>query len=102
MDRRRLLLAATMGGLALVLAGCNFDRKSYEAVSLGMTADQVKQVLGQPRFAFEGQWIYTRDDPRDLTKVEIFFDAEGKVVGKTWQNPERPWENDHVGQVPVP
>lgn len=93
-----LVLAALV--TALAVGGCELTRQNYEAVTLGQTADQVQKVLGAPRYRFEGQWIYTRDDPRDLTKVEIYFNDEGQVVGKTWQNPEKPWENHREGQTP--
>jgi len=101
MRRRMIGGALAVAGLAmLAAAGCNLQRKDYQAVSLGQSAEEVKQILGDPRYRFEGQWIYTRDDPRDLTKVDIYFDEEGKVVGKAWQNPETPWENHREGQVP--
>lgn len=91
-----IVLAAT----AILAAGCELTRKNYEAVGLGQDADQVKGLLGEPRYRFEERWVYTRDDPRDLTKVEIRFDDQGRVVGKAWQNPEKPWENHREGQVP--
>jgi len=99
MRRQPIALALAMAVL-LAAAGCNLERKNYEAVSVGQSAEDVKKILGAPRYRFEGQWIYTRDKPSDLTKVEIHFNDEGEVVGKTWQNPEKPWENHRQGQVP--
>jgi hypothetical protein len=99
MRRQTIALVLAAAALAAV-AGCNLQRKDYEAVSLGQSAEEVRKILGEPRYRFEGQWIYTRDDPRDLTKVEIHFDADDQVVGKSWQNPEKPWENHREGRVP--
>ena len=98
---RRMLWVLLVVGVTVAATGCELTRKNYQAVSLGHSADEVKKVLGSPRYEFEGQWIYTRDDPRDLTKVEICFDEQGKVIGKSWQNPEKPWENHREGQVPA-
>jgi len=85
---------------ALALAGCQPTRQNYMAVSVGQTQDQVRKILGTPRYQFAEEWVYTMDDPRDLTKVTIRFDADGKVAGKSWQNPEEPWQNHREGQVP--
>jgi len=98
---RRMVWVCLAVGIVVSAAGCELNRKNYEAVSLGLSQDEVKKVLGSPRYEFEGQWVYTGDDPRDLTKVEIYFDADKKVVGKSWQNPEKPWENHRDGQVPM-
>lgn len=97
---RQILCAALAGGLALALAGCELTRGNYQAISVGQSPDEVKKTLGNPRYQFEGQWVYTQDDPRDLTKVEIYFGEDKQVVGKVWQNPEKPWENHREGQVP--
>jgi hypothetical protein len=94
------MLGITLAAVVLLAAGCELTRKNYQAVGLGQEAEQVKGLLGDPRYRFEGRWVYTRDDPRDLTKVEIYFDGEKRVVGKAWQNPEKPWENHREGQVP--
>ncbi len=101
--RRRLVGGALAAAVlaAVAAAGCNLERKDYQAVGLGQSAEEVKQVLGEPRYRFEGRWVYTRDDPRDLTKVDIYFGQEDKVVGKAWQNPEEPWKNHREGQVPA-
>ena len=94
-SRIALILAV---GFGLVLAGCNLTRQGYEAVSVGQAPDEVKKALGAPRYQFEAEWVWTNDDPRDLTKVTVRFDADKKVVGKSWQNPEKPWENHREGQ----
>ena len=96
---RRVLWVLLAAGVAASAAGCALTRRNYQAVSLGHSADEVKKVLGRARYEFEGEWVYTRDEPRDLTKVEVYFDADKKVVGKSWQNPEKPWENHREGQV---
>ena len=96
---RRLALVV-LGAAVLGLIGCEVTRQAYEAVSLGQAADQVKKVLGSPRYETPTEWVYTRDDPRDLTKVSIWFGPDRKVVGKAWQNPEKPWENHREGRAP--
>jgi len=96
----RIAAIAAMAGVALALAGCQFTRQNYEAVSIGQTQDQVKKILGSPRYQFDAEWIYTADDPRDLTKVVVRFGEDKKVIGKVWQNPEKPWENDRAGEAP--
>jgi len=93
-------IGIALAAVAVLAAGCELTRKNYQTVGLGQTDEQVKQALGDPRYRFEGRWVYTRDDPRDLTKVEVYFDDQGRVVGKAWQNPEKPWENHREGQVP--
>jgi outer membrane protein assembly factor BamE (lipoprotein component of BamABCDE complex) len=97
---RRMMCVLVAVGIVVSAAGCKLTRKNYHALSLGNSADEVKKVLGSPRYESQGQWVYTRDDPRDLTKVEIYFDADKTVIGKSWQNPEKPWENHREGQVP--
>jgi hypothetical protein len=92
-----LVLASCLVALA---SGCKLTRQGYEAVGLGQTQAQVQKVLGAPRYRFDNQWVYTADDARDLTKVEVVFDESGKVVGKSWQNPEKPWENHRQGTLP--
>jgi len=97
---RRTAWTALAIAVGLVLAGCQWTRQNYQAVSLGQMPDQVKTILGAPRYQFDQEWVYTRDDPRDLTKVVIRFGPDKKVVGKSWQNPEKPWENHCEGAVP--
>jgi len=94
------MIGVALAAAAMLAAGCNLTRKNYQAIGLGQEAEQVKKVLGDPSYRSEGRWVWTRDDPRDLTKVEVYFDEDGRVIGKTWQNPEKPWENHREGQVP--
>ena len=101
MPRTGWLLTAAMAA-ALILAGCQLTRQSFQSVSLGQAPDEVQKILGAPRYQFGGEWIYTTEDPRDLTKVAVYFGPDNKVVGKSWENPEKPWENLREGQVPKP
>ena len=94
------LAAVLAAGLALGLAGCQLTRQNYESVSLGMPAERVEQILGAPRYRFADEWVYTRDDPRDLVQVSVYFDGERRTTGKCWRNPEKPWENHREGKVP--
>ena len=98
--RRWAVAAAVLAGLAL--AGCQLTRQNYNAIAVGQAADQVQKALGTPRYQFDGQWVYASDDPRDLTKVTVWFGADKKVVGKSWENPDKPWENNREGEMPKP
>ena len=101
MPRMGLLVAAAMlAGLAL--AGCQLTRQSFQAVSVGQTPQEVQKILGAPKYQFGDEWIYTSDDPRDLTKVAVYFGPDKTVVGKSWESPEKPWENLREGRVPQP
>jgi hypothetical protein len=97
---RHAALAALAAGLLLASAGCQLTRQNYLAVSAGMPAQGVEKLLGAPRYRLDEEWVYTGDDPRDLTKASIYFDADRRVIGKCWRNPEKPWENHREGEVP--
>jgi len=87
----------------LTLAGCQKARQQYDKVALGMSQAEVRKILGAPQYEFADEWVYTGASARDLVRVSIYFLKEGdasKVVGKSWQNPERPSENHQAGQVP--
>jgi hypothetical protein len=96
--RSTLWVAALVAVLAV--AGCQWTRQNYDDVKIGQTADQVKKILGDPRTRLGSEWTYTADDPRDLRMVRIWFNADQKVVGKTWENPDKPLENDRDGETP--
>jgi hypothetical protein len=96
---RRACLVAGMVAL-MAAAGCQFTRQNYQSVLLGQTTDQVEKALGKPRTQNGSEWVYTADDPRDLTMATIWFDSDKKVIGKTWENPDKPWENDRQGKTP--
>ena len=98
--RRWAVAAAVLVGLAL--AGCQLTRQNYNAIAVGQAADQVQKALGTPRYQFDGQWVYTSDDPRDLAKATVWFGADKTVVGKSWENPDKPWENNREGEMPKP
>ena len=95
MRRRRIILATLVLASALA-AGCAPSRGRYDAVSLGMAPRQVGEILGTPRYSFADEWVYTEENPRDLTLVTIRF-KDGKVVAKSWQNPEKPESDHHEG-----
>jgi hypothetical protein len=95
---RKVALAAVLA--AVLVAGCQLTRQDYQGVSLGQSPDQVKKLLGSPRTQLGQEWTYSQDDPRDPTLVKIWFGPDQKVIGKMWQNPDRPMENDRTGQVP--
>jgi outer membrane protein assembly factor BamE (lipoprotein component of BamABCDE complex) len=98
---RRIAVLAALAGMALAMAGCQLTRQSYDSVAIGQTQDEVKKAMGDPKFksADGREWMYTAEDPRDLTRAVIRFDADNKVVGKLWQNPDKPWENNREGDA---
>jgi hypothetical protein len=98
-QRAAVRIAAT-AVVMLTMAGCQLARQNYNAVAIGATEDQVKKALGAPRYQLDAEWVYTADDPRDLTKVVVRFGGDKTVVGKAWQNPEKPWENSREGEAP--
>jgi hypothetical protein len=96
----RLLTIAAVAALVLA-AGCGqLTRKDYDVVAMGQTSDQVKQALGAPRYESPAEWTYTFDDPTDWSRITVWFGPDGKVVGKAWQNPGKPWENNREGRAP--
>ncbi len=99
MRQRGMKAALVVLAAAVLTAGCGLTKDRYRQVAPGMPAAEVRQILGEPRYEFVDEWVYTRDDPRDLTKVTIAFDG-GRVVGKSWVDPEHPDESDRTGPVP--
>lgn len=106
--RGRRGAVAAAAGLALagwVLAGCGggLSRRAYDRVELGMRPERVRRILGAPTYEFADEWVYTADRPDDLTRVAVHFAAQDggrSVVGKAWQDPNRPAKNDRQGRVP--
>jgi outer membrane protein assembly factor BamE (lipoprotein component of BamABCDE complex) len=96
----RIAIVAALAGMALAMAGCQLTRQAYDNVKIGMPQDQVKKIMGDPKFKSEDgrEWTYTADDPRDLTRSVIRFDADKNVTGKLWENPDKPWENHREGE----
>ncbi len=93
---RWLALVAVLALVGPILVGCGPARARYDAVSLGMTAREVEEILGTPGYQFADEWVYTRPDPRDLTIVTLRFQG-GRVAEKAWRNPEKPEEDHHDG-----
>lgn len=56
------------------------DPRAYEAIELGMTAEQVADLLGQPAESDLVVWRYEK--PGVFEFVEICFDEDGKVRQK--------------------
>jgi hypothetical protein len=97
--RRLAILAALLAILATAPGGCGTPRGQYNAVAVGMSQGRVKEILGTPRYQLADEWVYTQDDPRDLTLVTVRF-KDGKLVAKSWQNPEKPEDDHRVGPPP--
>jgi len=96
---RRLVILAVLALLAAGPGGCGTLRGSYNAVALGMAQGRVREILGTPRYQLADEWVYTQDNPRDLTLVTARF-KDGKLVAKSWQNPEKPEDDNRVGPAP--
>ena len=79
---RQKAVGVFLVGLLIFLAGCaRFTVSNYQRIEKGMTADEVKEILGEPWVA--APKIYFYQGP-GLKHATIFFDEEGKVVEKKW------------------
>jgi len=98
--RRRWAIVALLTLVGPMLAGCGgLVRSYYDKVAVGMTPQEVKEILGTPGYEFADEWVYTQSDPRDLTIVTLRF-QDGKLAAKSWRNPEKPQENHCEGPTP--
>jgi outer membrane protein assembly factor BamE (lipoprotein component of BamABCDE complex) len=85
MSMPRCLLPAALG--CLLLAGCasKFTRENFRMIEPGVDSrEDVRIILGDPTFDIEDQWVY--DDPGEKTAI-VYFDHEGRVIGKEWARP---------------
>ncbi len=72
-------------GLVIMLSGCakQFTRQRFDMIQAGVDMrSDVKQILGEPRANLEDQWYY--EDPDEYHSAVIYFDEQGRVVGKEW------------------
>jgi len=56
-----------------------FDLARLQQLQAGMTQQQVRQVLGEPRLKDEFGWHYAR--PMAWPIVHVRFDANGRLSG---------------------
>ena len=83
----RTLLAASLAvGLTSAYASGSVDHELESQVRVGMTADTVRQSLGQParaetiRHAAGPTWSYDVSTATNRAVFEIDFDAAGRVA----------------------
>ena len=71
--------------LLVSLCGCQpkFTRQRYETIYIGMPAEQVRQVLGEPDATDSQCWSYLNEMPYYKA---IFHFADGQVASKSWSN----------------
>ena len=90
----RATLLALVGAAGLLL-GCGPSfREKFEWVKVGADdREDVRQILGQPKFRTHDQWVY--DKPKKHTAI-IYFDGEGRVREKEWIDPKTgEWQGKH-------
>ncbi|KPJ63135.1 MAG: hypothetical protein AMS15_01655 [Planctomycetes bacterium DG_23] len=65
-----------------VLAGCaGLSLARYQEIEKGMTREEVKGILGEPWVEAPKIYVY---QGQGLETATIFFDEEGRVVKKKW------------------
>jgi outer membrane protein assembly factor BamE (lipoprotein component of BamABCDE complex) len=94
----KMFLSLTLAA-AVALAGCQLTRQNYQTVKLGQTQDEVRKALGSPQTESAEEWVYAADSNTPV-RATVRFGPDQKVIEKSWQNPERPWENDRERQTP--
>ena len=77
------LLAA--GSVLVILTGCQrpFTKDRFDLITVGVDdRTDVRQMVGEPTADLSDQWFY--DDLKRHYSAVIFFDEDGKVIGKRW------------------
>ncbi|MDK1031312.1 MAG: hypothetical protein QGD94_04840 [Planctomycetia bacterium] len=99
MSRKAAVAVAVM--VLVLAAGCKeFNRQNYAAISTGMNQTEVLNILGEPTERFTNVFIYLEKNPMGNAEAHIYFDANGKVVGKTYEDPAKPQDNSREGIIP--
>jgi len=81
-----LVLALTCLIVMCLTGGCTqnkFTRVNYETLAVGMPAEEVRDILGNPKAEFSDTWTYINDMP--FYKAEIKF-KDGRVADMAWQD----------------
>jgi len=75
-----------VGAVLLLAAGCanRFTYENYQTVEVGMSADQVEEILGKPSSSGADQWVYEGKERGVVTEAYITFDDENRVVEMEW------------------
>ena len=82
-----VLVALAFG--SLLVAGCWYKRpeleEMYADVGVGVSKDEVVEVLGQPTAIIESEMFYLYDDPVDPVRFRFVLDDKGMVVEKYYE-----------------
>jgi outer membrane protein assembly factor BamE (lipoprotein component of BamABCDE complex) len=74
----------------LAAAGCYYKAPNTEhllaKVAIGMTKDEVIEVLGQPTAILESEMFYIYDDPRNPVRLRFVLNDRGVVVAKYYES----------------
>lgn len=84
--------------IGAMLAGCAAEKFTHERFSMIQQGvddrDDVRQILGKPRFDAGDEWYYEADDHGIMARV--YFDAQGVVRDKEWIDAGAgTWEGRH-------
>ncbi|TET39374.1 MAG: outer membrane protein assembly factor BamE [Planctomycetota bacterium] len=75
---RRIIIIALS---AIFLTGCAATEADVDRIEIGMTQDQVRQIMGKPNLAKDDVWIY--HDVGELDNVHIIFkDKSGEPADR--------------------
>jgi len=77
-------VALILLGLLVFVSGCAGLRVAdYERIEKGMSKEEVEAVLGEPWVEAPKLYFYQGEG---LVNATIFFNEEGKVVEKKWDD----------------
>ncbi|HUU11448.1 MAG TPA: hypothetical protein VM431_13055 [Phycisphaerae bacterium] len=99
-------LVAALVVACLTLAGCWYKRpkldEMYTDVKVGMTKDEVVELLDQPTAIIESEMFYLYDDPLDPVRFRFVLDDKGIVVEKYYETKKELAKKaeETKGQVP--
>ncbi len=94
---RSVALGMLLGAAALVTVGCGptLTHEKFSMIQQGVDdREDVRHVLGKPRFSTDAEW-YWEDRDRHVA-ARVFFDDDGRVSGKEWMDAKHgQWEGRH-------
>lgn len=69
-----------------VIYSIPISHSDFNRIKVGMSKEEVREILGEPLEKTERAWHYTLPRPGEIhpTIIRIDFDQDGKVTGKMW------------------
>jgi hypothetical protein len=93
MNARILGKLALIGAVSMMWGCSKLTYERWQTIQEGESPEAVRATLGEPLEKLDMRWMYMNAD-RGIV-ADIYFD-EGRVIGKTWSDPER----GHQGKSP--